>query len=58
MKKEVKALPRRGGEFLISMYDDDDEEESELLEPRRLRPGFVVYTRSAARDALGSVGFV
>ena len=37
VKKVVKTLPdRRGGEVReISRYEDEDEEDSELLEPRR-----------------------
>ena len=61
VKNEVKTLPdRRGGEFRdISIYDEDEEEDRELLELRRLRRGLLVgYAESAARDAFGAVGLL
>ena len=60
VKNVVKTLPdRRGGEFLeISRYDEEDEEDSEVLEPRRSSRGCEVYAESAARDAPGAVGLL
>lgn len=60
VKKVVKALPdRRGGVCLeMSIYEEEDDEDSELLEPRRSRRGYAEYADSAARDALGAAGLL
>lgn len=60
MKKVLKTLPdREGGEFLeMSRYDEEEEEDRELLEPLREMRWPVEYAWSGARDAVEAAGLV